>query len=81
MGFYIKQKKYFILRDKFGIFATSSRPFAMRVRGIERLGEVVLIIPRFELGDKEHLEMERERIALQQWLKNLGMGNSKELRR
>jgi hypothetical protein len=72
MGFYIKQKKYFILRDKFGVFATSSRPFAMKIRGIEKLGEVTLLIPRFELGDKEHLEMERERIALQQWLKIFG---------
>jgi hypothetical protein len=74
MGFYIKQKKYFILRDKFGIFATSSHPFAMKIRGIERLGEVTLLIPRFELGNKEHLEMERERIALQQWSKQFGMG-------
>jgi hypothetical protein len=72
-----KNKKYFIYRDKYGIFASHSHYgyFGMKVRGVEKLGEVVLIILRFELGDEENLEMQREKIALQQWLKNLGMGS------
>jgi hypothetical protein len=59
------------------MFASSSHygRFGMKIRGVEKLGEVVLIIPRFELGDEENLEMQREKIALQQWLKNLGMGS------
>jgi hypothetical protein len=72
-----KNKTYFIYRDKYGIFASSSHYgyFGMKIRGLERIGEVELQIPRFELGDEENLEMQREKIALQQWLKNLGMGS------